>query len=216
MVAVKLFFLAAVAAIGASATTLTYNLTSAGWTPGDFAIRAILDDSQAGTIQARVTVTPGRYTGDIVAVYIGLVEPPASPLTILRSIQGADITSRAIDTGNVQSGNIGKKYSIALAIGKEGIGNGKGDIQQTLFTFNTPGLKLDDVGDIAVRMTSVGAPGGSRNLSFKMYDDAGTFGSPMNVAGVPEPSTLFMTAGALIGLAWAGRRRLRASASNRA
>ena len=34
----KLLFLAAVAATGASATTLTYNLTSAGWTPGDLLI----------------------------------------------------------------------------------------------------------------------------------------------------------------------------------
>ena len=110
-------------------------------------------------------MTPETKTGDIVAVYIQLRESALLQLpslaTIANLISGADITVRAVDTDNVQGGRVGKRYSIALGIGTPAAN--KNDIQLTSLVFNTPGLRLDDIEAIAVRVTSVGPWDGSRN-----------------------------------------------------
>ena len=177
--------------------------------PGGFALHMVFDDAVPGdndAIKATVTLTPGKYTGDIVAVYLNLnsslVLPPLPPLNqIAAAIEGVHVTSRAINTGNVQSGNIGSVYSIGLAIGQEGIGKGKGDIQALSFLLHTPGLTLQHLGSVAVRVTSVGTFGGSRSYSAKLTDDYEAYIAG-NHSGVPEPGTWLLAACGLGAIAW--------------
>jgi hypothetical protein len=186
-------------------TTLTYNPHSVGEElPGEFAIRIVFDDNVDGkpdAIRATVTMTPGSrvhpfpvggWVGDMVALYVdltSLVRPLPAPIrTIADAIQGNDITARETFTRNVQSGDMGSVYSIGLALGEPGIGNNKGDIRSTEFTFNTPGLELENFADVAVRVTSVGFEFAKRNESRKLYDDAGVW--DRGVAQVPESGTI--------------------------
>ena len=182
--------------------------------PGGFALHMVFDDVVPGdddAIKATVTLTPGRYTGDIVAVYLNLnsflVLPLLPPLNqIAAAIEGVHITSRAINTSNVQGGNIGESFQIGLAIGKEGIGNGKGDIQALSFLLNTPGLTLQHLGSVAVRVTSIGTFGGNRSYSAKLTDDYGTYIAG-DLSGVPEPGTWLLAAWGLGAIAWFRRTK---------
>ena len=154
----------------------------------------MFDDEVQGTpaaIRGRVTLTPGRYVGDIVAFYFDLTSlflPLPAPIrTIADSISGADITCRDTNTSNVQAGNIGSVFSIGLAIGGTGIGKNKGDIRTTEFLINTPGLELQHLAAVAVRVQSVGCEYGSREGSRKMSDAAGDW--PADFLEAPEPET---------------------------
>ena len=179
--------------------------------PGGFALHMVFDDVVAGdneAIKATVTLTPGNYTGDIVAVYLNLnsslVLPPLNQ--IAAAIEGVHITSRAINTSNVQSGNIGGVYSIGLAIGKEGIGKGKGDIQALSFLLQAPGLTLQRLGSVAVRVTSIGTFGEDRSYSAKLTDDYGRYIAD-DFSGVPEPGTWLLATCGLGAIAWFRRAK---------
>lgn len=180
---------------------------------GGFSLTSVFDDSVPGAIRGTVTLTPGTYTGDIVAVYINLNSsltlPPLPPLEKIRdAIEGVHITSRAINTGDVQSGYIGANYSIGLAIGQNGIGKGKGDIQALSFLIKTPELMLQHLGAVAVRVTSVGQPFGNRGQSGKFADYYGTY-IPDDSSGVPEPGTYLSAGLGLCALCWFHRQRAR-------
>ena len=204
-----LLVLLVVAVAPVEASTVVYQLALETGT-GGFGVRMEFDDKVQGAIRGAVTLTPGRNTGDIVAVYIdlhsSLALPPLPPLTEIRdAIEGVHITTRAVNTSNVQGGNVGDMYSIGLAIGKDGIGNGKSDIQALSFLMKTPGLMLQHLGAVAVRVTSVGPALGGREESAKFADDYRQY-IPDDTSGVPEPGS-WLTAGlGLAAIAWYRRR----------
>ena len=206
-----LLVLLAVAVLPVEGSTIVYQLGLREGT-GGFGLNMEFDDTPDGAIRGVVTLTPGLKTGDIVAVYINLNSsltlPPLPPLTQIRdAIEGVHITNRAIETSNVQGGNVGTSFSIGLAIGKEGIGNGKSDIQALSFLMKTPGLMLQHLGAVAVRVTSVGPAFGRREDSAKFADLYGQY-IPEGASEVPEPGS-WLTAGlglAAIGL-YRGRSR---------
>jgi hypothetical protein len=177
--------------------------------PGGFALQMLFDDEvpdREHAIMATVTLTPGRYTGDIVAVYLNLNSslalPPLPPLNdIAAAIEGVHITNRAINTSHIQGGEMGTTFSIGLAIGQEGIGKGKGDIQALSFLLNTPGLMLQHLGSTAVRVLSIGPIGGTREYSAKLFDVYGEFVT-QDHSGVPEPGSWVLAGCGLCALAW--------------
>lgn len=209
----RLFFILLIASAAVHASTLAFNpyFTTEG-SPSDFAVQVVFNDDVAGrpdAIEATVTLTPGRYVGDIVAFYVNVLQPmPAPASTIAGAIQGSDITGWAVDTADVQGGNIGEMFTIGLAVGRTGIGGDKGDIHSTRFTFNTPGLQLEHVSAVGVRVMSVGADGGPRDLSRKMYAESGPVAiMTLNVAETPEPSSLaFMASGVAVVIVFRRRR----------
>lgn len=213
--ALLLTLFAAVATCNAATVTYNPHFTTEG-SPTDFAVEIVFDDNVDGlphAIQAIVTLTPGVYVGDIVALYVDLTSAlkplPAPYQTIVDAIVGDDITGRKIDTKDVQGGNIGREYALGLAIGKPGIGKGKGDIRSTTFTFNTPGLELEHLAAVGVRVTSVGFEGGSRSYSRKMAAEGGDvfeFDTRFGAAETPEPSTWALILSGL-GAALLVRRR---------
>lgn len=208
----RFVLLLACAIAQADGSTVVYDLGLTTGT-GGFSLTAVFDDEVPGAIRGTVTLTPGPNTGDIVAVYINLNSslalPPLPPFAQIRdAIEGVHITSRAINTSNIQSGDIGAKYSIGLAIGKDGIGSGKGDIQALSFLIKTPELTLQHLGAMAVRVTSVGNPFGSREQSGKFADAYGTY-IPDDSSGVPEPGTYLSAGLGLCALCWYRRRSAR-------
>lgn len=205
----RFLLLLACAVAHADGSTVVYDLGLTTGT-GGFSLTAVFDDEVPGAIRGTVTLTPGPNTGDIVAVYINLNSslalPPLPPLAQIRdAIEGVHITSRAINTNEVQSGNIGATYSIGLAIGNDGIGKGKGDIQALSFLIKAPELTLQHLGAVAVRVTSVGQPFGGRGQSGKFVGYYGTY-IPDDSSGVPEPGT-YLSAGLGLGALWWYRRQ---------
>ena len=213
---VRIALLLLCAVLRADGSTVVYDLGLRTGT-GGFSLKMEFHDNIEGNenaIRGTVTLTPGTNTGDIVAVYINLNSSlslsPLPPLTQIRdAIEGVHITSRAIHTSNVQGGNIGAVYSIGLAIGQNGIGNGKGDIQALSFLLKTPGLTLQHLSAVAARVTSVGPVFSGRGGSAKYMSDYGQY-IPDDVSGVPEPETWF-TAGLGICVLLLYRHRARAA-----
>jgi hypothetical protein len=194
-----------------NATTLTFNpaFTTEG-SHTEFAVNVLFEQEPGDVIRTTVTLTPGQYIGDLVAFYVNLTPLPSVSLTsIADAIIGADITDWATNTADVQGGNVGSVFSIGLAIGETGTGGGKGDIQSTQFTFNTPGLELQHISAVGVRVTSVGFENGKREYSRKMYGETeiNTFDARLT-AETPEPTTWALMATGLGLVVFAKRRSI--------
>jgi hypothetical protein len=206
---VLIFVLFASAMLNATTLTLNPYFTTEG-SHTDFAVNVVFEQESADLIRTTVTLTPGQYIGDLVAFYVDLMPLPSVSLTsIADAILGVDITDRATNTSDVQAGNIGREFSIGLAIGETGIGGRKGDFQSTQFTFKTPGLELQHISAVGVRVMSVGFENGKREYSRKMYAETGinTFDARIP-AETPEPTTWALMATGLGLVVFAKRRSI--------
>ena len=169
------FALASVAFLAgpAQADTLTINVSDATNTNTSNypTVEIVLNETAPGTIQATVNVVPGPtgYIGDLRGVLFNLPEgvtgvsiSPAAgegPITAvgIGSLNGIHNSARLQGTG--------VNFTSGVEIGTQGIGSD--DYQTATFTISGNGLSLADFTSktFGVRMTSIGQPGGSRELS---------------------------------------------------
>ena len=169
------FALASVAFLAgpAQADTLTINVSDATNTNTSNypTVEIVLNETAPGTIQATVNVVPGPtgYIGDLRGVLFNLPEgvtgvsiSPAAgegPITAvgIGSLNGIHNSARLQGTG--------VNFTSGVEIGTNGIGSD--DYQTATFTISGNGLSLADFTSktFGVRMTSIGQPGGRRELS---------------------------------------------------
>lgn len=189
---------------GAFATP-TFHLTDNTFSSEDSEIRVVAEED-GGDIRLTLDVisTNTGNTGDLRGLWFDVVnEALLADLTVT----GADVTSSLFDANNVQDfprggpviGPLGP-FDAGIALGTAGAGND--DIQHTVFTLAHPALSLNPdtffrsaagAGDrtMAARVTSVGAPGSSRDGSSKTAgsEDESDPGTGSQGTGMPEPLT---------------------------
>ena len=210
---------------------VSMQLTFAPFT-GDSASATLELTDDGGFITGVITVQPNPNIGDLRAVFLQVIDE--SILCDLE-ITGPHVTDIEIDEDNVTSvgnanvngGGSPGPFDIGIAFGSPGIGSD--DIQTTTFFLEhcEMDLTLDmfDLQGWAVRMTSVGTPGSSREGSSKLSvvdirltgleppnvpTPSGEPGSPSNsaIAPIPEPTTaMFTIVTAAMGAAWWRRRK---------
>ena len=169
-------------------------------------VTVTLDDEEiAGATKFTVSITDPSLTGDIRGVFFDIINAPVAfnPLTDVMDVMGGPITQICTNTDSCGGGNNlnpESAFDIALAIGDQGIGMGD-DFQTTMF--KVVGTNLANFTDqrVGVRVQSIGTPGGGRGGSDKLVGDV----PPTTV--VPEPASITLMGGALLGLAWLARRR---------
>lgn len=177
------------------------------------------DGISPGSVRVTVTVNPTPAIGDINGFFLNVGTESLLPGL---SVSSPDVTLVVKSANAVTSAGLGNNvngegvgpFDVGVRIGSPGIG--KDDIQTTSFVLSHEGVVLTndlftgattEDGDVfALRLTSVGPAGSSRNGSSKLTNDTPppTEEPP---APTPEPSTLLGlgTLGALGLLA----RRLR-------
>lgn len=218
-------FLAATAVVMASsifapAHAASMNFTIEDFTGSDTRVKFTLDDQIAGSgkVQFKVDyIATGNNTiADIRGIFFNIAND-----SLLKglTVSGTDITTSQFGpAGSVQSvggssnnlnGGGGQKnlFDAGVEIGKEGIGNGKGDIQSTIFTLShsSQALTLQQFSqqDFGVRLMSVGS-GNSRNGSSKLKGQSPYYTPPPPPPKkVPEPAIA-----AALGLFALGASRL--------
>jgi hypothetical protein len=166
------------------------------------------DAAVADAIQGTVSIVPDASDpdiGDLRGIYFNLINLPMGVTNqdVLDAISGADITD--FRTGDQLQGDAAitpiAAMDIALEIGTSGIGMGDDFLSTTFLidqTLLASPLTLDNFAEVAVRVTSIGPPGGARSGSGKFLDE-----EPENGGGpseIPEPGTYTLFASALAGL----------------
>lgn len=163
--------------------------------------------TQVGTnVQFIVNVIPNPNIGDIRGVFFNISD---ESLLAGLSITGADVTQvvkSANSVSNLGGGNNTNPegpFDIGVEIGTPGIGSD--DIQSTVFTashssglltthFTTVADPVTSSGPnallFAVRLTSVGLPGGDRSGSSKLGTTGANNGGGPPQQVVPEPGTM--------------------------
>jgi hypothetical protein len=191
----KLICLALLSAFSAlNAATIFFNPTTDNDDPSaDVNVLITITDTMSGVdILAEVIPTMALpNVGDLRGLFFDLVDA----IPVCADVSGADVTSCDEDSSSSGGMNIIPlgPFSLAIEIGEAGIKGGMDDIQKT--SLSIANLTTDNFLKAAVRLTSVGEPGGDRELSSKLIPV-----DPFEPGGeVPEPSTL-----ALIGLGLAG------------
>ncbi|MBF9033730.1 hypothetical protein HKCCE2091_05715 [Rhodobacterales bacterium HKCCE2091] len=157
---------------------------------GDVDTEITITENADGTLTFDIAVVEGGLIGDLRAVFFDLQGVDASTGTF--AVMGSDVTDEGFEEEGVDS--LGRDASVkgqvlnemgafdaGLEFGTSGMA--WDDIQETSFTLfwdgdgdGTSDLTLDmlDMSDFALRYTSVGEEGGSRNASAKIGDQAGT------------------------------------------
>ncbi len=152
---------------------LSYTIT------GDVNVRVTITDLMDGTLGFRIDVLDDTGSiGDLNGFFFDLAD---DSLTTSLIIEGADVTGTALKVDGVTkvdnftnvNGEVVKelgKFDGGVQFGTAGMAGD--DIRSTSFTISSSlaDLTLDDFAfqDIAVRLTSVGAEGGSREDSLKL------------------------------------------------
>jgi len=177
------------------------------FTGADTQVKFTLDDAIAGSgkVQFKVDyLATGKNTlADIRGVFFNILDD-----TLLSGLEvtGKDITAKKFDAGKVETvgssnnnlngnGKNGQNlFDAGVEIGQEGIGQGKGDIQSTIFTLShiSKALTLAQFSQqsFGVRLMSVG-PASSREDSSKLKGQASYYTPPPPPPKkVPEPGTV--------------------------
>lgn len=182
----------------ASAMTTFFNLSSFTGTPADVRVE-INDGILPGLIQFKVDVIANPNIGDIRGVFFNWDTTPAGFTGA--DIVGADVTGFGFDTNNLGNGatvNPHSPFDLGVKIGTPGIGSD--DIRSTIFTIADRGvLTAGSFTEVGARLTSVGLEGSSRSGSSKL---SGTPETP-----IPEPTTMALLIGGLLGGGVLRRRR---------
>lgn len=187
----------------ARAGLISFNATP--YTGAPAAATVTLNDATTpGSVWVTVTTDPLVSYADINGFFFNLRNESLLPgLTatgdITLTVRRANAVTSAGPGNNINGGGMAP-FDVGLQIGTPGIG--KDDIRSTTFLLSVPGVTLTDdmftaanaSGDIfAIRLTSVGPAGSSRNGSSKLRNSGGspptTPEGPPPVA-TPEPSTL--------------------------
>jgi hypothetical protein len=202
-------------AMAAHAATLTYFPTEQ--TGGqDVNLRVTFDDA-TGDIVGTVMVEPDASDpdiGDIRGLYFDLTGTSLMAADVAAAITGPDVT--AVEPGGTvaSSANVNPlgPFDVAIEFGTAGIG--ANDIQSTTFTINNalldPDLGLANIGSVAVRVTSIGAPGTGRGGSGKFLDVDGQpngGGGPGGGPQIPEPISFLLLGTGMTALALVRRRQ---------
>lgn len=217
------------AATEARAVSMTLDLTQF---TGDSASATIELTDDGGFIKGVITVQPSPNIGDLRAVFLKVLD---NDILCDLEITGSLITDIEIDendvtsvgNANVNGGGSPGPFDIGIAFGTPGIGSD--DIQSATFFLDHSTIDLTlgmfDLEGWAVRLTSVGLPGSSREGSSKLGvvdirltgmeppnipTPSGEPGSPNNsaIAPIPEPTTaMFALVTTAMGAGWWRRRR---------
>ena len=214
------------------ARAVTMQLTFAQFT-GDSAAATIELTDDGGIITGIVTVQPNPNIGDLRAVFLQVLDPSilsgldiTGPLITATEVDANNVTS--VGNANVNGGGSPGPFDIGIAFGSPGIGSD--DIQTATFFLEHCNIDLTldmfDLDGWAIRMTSVGLPGSSREGSSKLgvvdirltgmvppsplplpaFDPSQS--SSTAIAPIPEPTTaMFALVTTAMGAAWWRRRR---------
>ncbi|MBW4423489.1 MAG: PEP-CTERM sorting domain-containing protein [Nostoc desertorum CM1-VF14] len=204
-------FLAATAVVISSSAFAPANAASMNFTINDFTgadtqVKFTLDDAIAGSGKVQFKVdylsTGNNTIADIRGVFFNILDN-----TLISGLQvvGTDVTAKIFDpngkiksvgsgSNNLNGGNVA--FEAGVEIGQEGIGQGKGDIQSTIFTLShsSQALTLAQFSqqNFGVRLMSVGS-GDTRGGSSKLEGQAPYYNyTPPQPPPkkVPEPTTV--------------------------
>lgn len=202
-----LLSLGLLAASAGSALAATIEASASAFTGAEIDVSLLIDDDGEidGGLEITLTVSDGSVIGDLRGFFAQIADE--SLLSGL-SVVGDDVTESAFAANDVINLGGGANLNgepglnpcpcdLGVELGTPGIGSD--DLQSVTFTLlhTTEDLSVDLLAglDFGVRVTSVGASGGSRGDSSKL------------VGVVPEPSTALLFALGLGGLASVGRAR---------
>ncbi|MCC5666287.1 PEP-CTERM sorting domain-containing protein [Nostoc sp. CHAB 5784] len=202
-------FLAATAVVISPSVFAPANAASMSFTINDFTgadtqVKFTLDDAIAGSgkVQFKVNYlsTGSNTIADIRGVFFNIFDD-----TLLSGLQvvGTDVTNKqfgpagtinSVGSGSNNLNGGGGSFDAGVEIGQEGIGQGKGDIQSTIFTLShsSKALTLAQFSqqNFGVRLMSVGS-GNNRNGSSKLKGQAPYYTPPPPPPKqVPEPTTV--------------------------
>ncbi|MDZ8237409.1 MAG: hypothetical protein RMZ69_09600 [Nostoc sp. ChiQUE01a] len=179
------------------------------FTGADTQVKFTLDDAIAGAgkVQFKVDyLSTGTNTiADIRGIFFNIKDDSLLGGLKIENLAATDVTATKFgDPGKVDSvgsnnnnlngnGNQKNFFDAGVEIGQEGIGQGKGDIQSTIFTLShtSQALTLAQFSEqnFGVRLMSVGS-GNNRNGSSKLKGQAPYYTPPPPPpAKVPEPTT---------------------------
>ncbi len=199
-------FLAATAVVisFSPANAASMNFTINDFTGSDTRVKFTLDDAAAGSGKVQFKVdylsTGSNTIADIRGIFFNILND--SLLSGLQ-ITGTDVTAKkfgpagsitSVGSGSNNLNGGGGSFDIGVEIGQEGIGQGKGDIQSTIFTLShaSQALTLAQFSEqnFGVRLMSVGS-GNNRNGSSKLKGQAPYYTPPPPPPKkVPEPATI--------------------------
>lgn len=205
-------FLAATAVVISSSAFSPANAASLSFTINDFTgadtqVKFTLDDAIAGSgkVQFKVDyLSTGTNTiADIRGIFFNIKDDSLLSGLKIENLAATDVTATkfgpagtvtSVGSGSNNLNGGGGSFDAGIEIGQEGIGQGKGDIQSTIFTLShaSQALTLAQFSEqnFGVRLMSVGS-GNNRGGSSKLKGQAPYYTPPPPPPKkVPEPGTV--------------------------
>ncbi|MFN6518522.1 MAG: PEP-CTERM sorting domain-containing protein [Nostoc sp. CreGUA01] len=188
------------------ANAASMNFTINDFTGSDTRVKFTLDDLEgSGKVQFKVDYlsTGSNTIADIRGVFFNILNDSLLSGLKIENLAATDVTAKkfgpagsitSVGSGSNNLNGGGGSFDIGVEIGQEGIGQGKGDIQSTIFTLShaSQALTLAQFSEqnFGVRLMSVGS-GNNRNGSSKLKGQAPYYTPPPPPPKkVPEPATV--------------------------